>query len=60
MTSSRSDIVDIHADLKHETEKAYLISDGSREAWIPKSQCERNDDGTFSMPEWIAMDKGLI
>ena len=54
------DIIEIAADLRHETEKAFLLHDGSKEAWVPKTQVENNNDGTFSMPEWLAMDKGFI
>lgn len=58
--AGRSDLIDIAADLRHETDRAILIFDGAREAWLPKSLVERNDDGTFTMPEWLALDKGLI
>lgn len=54
------DIIEIAAQLKHETEKGYLLFDGDKEEWVPKSQVKKNDDGTFSMPEWLAMDKGFI
>lgn len=54
------DIIEIAADLRHETEKAFLLHDGDRQAWVPKAQVENNDDGTFSMPEWLALDKGFI
>ncbi len=67
---SRTDpkLVDVDAvELKRETEKAYGLSQGELDAndreiiiWVPKSQVERNQDGTFTMPEWLAMDKGLI
>ena len=58
---SRSDLVDIAAELRHETEKAWLFYDGAREVWLPKSQCEYDpDDGTVALPEWLAMEKGLI
>ena len=53
-------LTDIAAELRHETRAAYLIFDGTREVWVPKSQVERNDDGTFTMPEWLAKDKELI
>lgn len=43
-----------------ETPNAYLIHDGRREEWVPKSQVEWNDDGTFTMPEWMAKQKGFI
>lgn len=60
MNSGRSDLIDIAADLKYETPKAYLVTDGTTEVWLAKSLVERNDDGTFTMPEWVAKDKGLI
>lgn len=53
-------LIDIAAELQGETEKAYRIFDGSRTEWVPKSQVEKNDDGTFTMPEWLAQDKGFI
>lgn len=28
--------------------------------WVPTSRIKDNGDGTFSMPEWLALDKGLI
>jgi hypothetical protein len=65
---SKSDLVDI-AMLRHaETDKAILVSEtGERETavWLPKSQIEIASDGhknfvTITMPEQLAMDKGLI
>lgn len=53
-------LVDIAAEVKGETDKAFRIFDGSRTEWVPKSQVEQNDDGTFTMPEWLAKDKGFI
>ena len=48
-------LVDIAAELRHETLKAFLIYDGDKEQWVPKSLVEYNkDDGTFTMPEWLA------
>lgn len=60
MSTGKSDIVDIDAELRKETEKAFLIFDGKKAAWVPKSLVEDNGDGTFTMPEWLALDKGLI
>ncbi len=54
------DIVEIEAELRRETEKAYLLYDGSTEAWVPKAQVEDNSDGTFSMPSWMATEKGFV
>ena len=53
-------LTDIAAELKHETPKAFLIFDGAKSEWVPKSMVENNRDGTFTMPEWLAKDKGFI
>lgn len=61
MTAGRSDLVDIAGELRHETEKAFLVFDGTKEVWLPKSQVEHDPkDRTFAMPEWLAKAKGLI
>lgn len=68
----KKEIIDIAAILRHETPNAYLLSDGRTEikkgdtapselkVWVPKSQVEDNGDGTFTMPEWLAKEKGFI
>lgn len=53
-------LTDIAGELRGETERAYKIYDGAKTEWVPKSQCEKNDDGTFTMPEWLAQEKGFI
>ena len=60
MDNHRSDIIDIAAEMRGETEKAWKLFDGKTTEWVPKSQVEENDDGTFAMPEWLAKDKGFI
>lgn len=72
MTSGKSNLVTVAVELKHETEEgnsekgAYLIFDGEKEVWIPKSQCELTaveGKGTLfdlELSEWLAKDKGLI
>lgn len=56
----KRELVDIAAELRGETEKAFRLFDGARTEWVPKSQVEENGDGTFTMPEWLAKDKGFI
>ena len=68
----KSDLINIAAALRHETKSAYLLADGRSEIkkgdaapselriWVPKSQVEDNGDGTFTMPEWLALEKGFI
>lgn len=57
---TRSDLVDIAAELRGETERAYRLHDGTRTEWVPKSKVEDNGDGTWAMPEWLAQEKGFI
>jgi len=53
------DIITIDVKPKHETEKAYLFENlKGKDVWIPKSQCEY--DVELQLPEWLALDKGLI
>lgn len=58
--SKNDKVVDIEATLKHETDAAYLVNDGETDAWLPKSLTENNGDGTFTIPEWLGIDKGLV
>lgn len=59
--ASISDLVDIGGEVRAETEKAYRFFDGTRTVWLPKSQCEWDEtDKTMAMPEWLAMEKGLV
>lgn len=60
MRDSHEKLVDITAEIKGETEKAFKVFDGKVTVWIPKSLVEKNDDGTFTMPEWLAQDKEFI
>lgn len=61
---SSSNLVDVEAELRRETpgdNGAFLIFDGTKEVWVPKSLVERDpQDGTFAMPEWLATEKGLV
>lgn len=66
MSHIDSEKFEIAADLVHETERAWLVSDGTKEVWLPKSQCEftpsraNPDHGVFDVPVWLAKEKGLL
>lgn len=72
MSQQSNKLIDISAELRHETDKAYLLYDGRSETkkgdttpselriWVPKTMVEDNGDGTFTMPEWLALEKGFI
>jgi len=60
-------------EIKHHTETAILVTDGDTEIWIPLSLVEElagyeGEDldeeieklESFTVPEWIAIQKGLI
>lgn len=59
------DIIEISCQKKHETEKAILVVNlKDKDVWLPKSQIEIDSDEKgiveLQMPEWLALDKGLI
>ena len=56
----KSELFDLAAIKRGETEKAFRLFDGKTTEWVPKSQVEDNRDGTFTMPEWLAKEKGFI
>ena len=61
-----NELIEFCGELKHETEKAYLVYDGEDEIWLPKSQCQGisqesgGDVWEFLIPEWLAEEKGII
>jgi hypothetical protein len=56
----KSELFDLAAEIKGETEKALRLFDGAKTEWVPKSYVENNEDGTFTMPMWLAKEKGFI
>jgi hypothetical protein len=60
MNNKNEKLFDLAAQVRAETPRAFLLFDGAKEVWVPKSQVEANSDGTFTMPEWLAIDKGFI
>lgn len=58
--------VEINCDIRATTDKAYLVYNGSVEAWVPKSLVSdytEEPDGHISsvfIPEWLAEDKELV
>jgi hypothetical protein len=57
---SKRELFDVAAEVKGETEKAWRLFDGTKTAWVPKSQVEDNEDGTFTMPMWLAEEIGFV
>ncbi len=63
----KSNIVDIDVEVTARTAKAVLVHTGIKEKaiWLPLSQIEIEETGigeifTVTLPEWLALEKGLI
>ena len=63
----RSDVIDITIQRLHETDKAVLVTDSIPEkgVWLAKSMIEIEPSATgglftVTLPEWLALEKGLI
>ncbi len=57
--------VEVLADIRRETDLAWLVDDGVVKVWLPKSQVDLEDidqygQGLFRVPEWLAAEKELI
>lgn len=56
----KSNLIDLPARLVHQTEKAWLLDTGEKKpVWIAKSAAEF-DGETLTLPEPLALEKGLI
>ena len=56
-----NDEVEINATIIRDTDSAFLLDfSGERVEWFPKSQVTDNGNGTFTMPEWLAIEKGAV
>lgn len=53
-------MAEIEAELIDQDEGRYLINDGMRQVWVPKSLVEKTEDGFFTMPEWLAIREDLV
>lgn len=69
MRASPQETVEIACEVRRETEKAWLVFDGTREVWIARSQISDyvEQPGLFGkqvssifIPLWLATEKGLI
>lgn len=59
-------LTDLTVLIKHQTEKAVLVAETEDDdgVWLPLSQVEVDGDvgsiGTVTLPEWLALERGLI
>ncbi len=60
--------VDVEIKRNRPNEDAVLVSDGDQDVWIPRSQIkdqedddlEEGEDTSIWIPEWLAINKGLV
>lgn len=52
--------VEVEGEVIYETALAWLLNIDGDQVWLPKSQVEDHGDGTFTVPEWLALERGLI
>lgn len=54
-------LITLDLEIRFRTAKAFgFQTDKQRDlVWCPQSLVEDNGDGTFTMPEWLVIDKGL-
>lgn len=61
----KKEIFDIAVEVLHTTPKAWLVTDGTKKDWFPKSQCECEKDDrtgqyTLTAPVWLLKEKGFV
>lgn len=63
----KSELIDIEVEIRAETDKAVQVFDGELTVWLPLSQIEierpragHKGPTIVTLPEWLALDKGLI
>lgn len=66
--NGKSDLVDIEAEIRKDEDDYWMVYAGDhkpdgREKWVSLSKehaVHDPDAGTFAMPEWYAIRKGLV
>lgn len=53
-------IATLDAKLIDQDDGSLRIDDGVVKVWLPKCLTTDNDDGTFTMPQWLAMREKLV
>ena len=59
---AKSSKVECSGLIQHETPKAWLVDFGTKNpVWVPKSMATHDEhEQTFTMPEWLANEKGIL
>ena len=64
---SKDELVEIDGEIEAKTEQAILFHTGNKSeaVWLPRSRIQVEKSGfegifTVTLPEWMAIDRGLI
>jgi len=60
---SSSELVRVEVELINSTDQSHLFSNGYKNVWIPISQIDDEstvEEGYIDIPEWLAINEGLI
>lgn len=62
VVSGKSDLIDLSDGVvAGETDKEFRFVYEDKTVGLPKSQCEWDPDGrVMTLPEWLAVEKGLV
>lgn len=52
--------ITFEAKKKFENKKAILVTHGNRDYWLARAFTQVNSDGTYTLPEWMAKEKGIV
>ena len=52
--------VKIRAKVEHRYERFIWVNVKGESIWLPRKLVEENRDGTLTMPDWLAKERGLL
>jgi len=52
--------VKIRAEVEHRYERFIWVNVKGQSIWLPRKLVEENRDGTLTMPDWLAKERGLL
>lgn len=54
--------VELYFDVKRDLDKSWLVTDGDKDYFLPKSRCQQNGDDPrlFVVPRWLAEREGMV
>ena len=60
MPTVESKPVKIRAKIEHCYERFIWVNVKGKSIWLPRKLIEVNRDGTLTMPDWLAKQRGLL